>query len=409
MGLLVRLAWRSLLRHRRRTLITASAIAVGVAMCMATVALQAGMFQRLFSSLVERQTGHAQIHTPAFPTQRALHETLPDGAALLDELRRLPLVASATPRLYGFALLGAEDESLGAQLIGVDPKGERALTHLDDSLVAGRYLPERPGGGVLLGTGVAERLHVGVGDEIVVVTQAADGSLGNELYVVTGIFETGASALDRGGVFLHREDLGRLLVLDDAFHEIALLAPSRDDIPAMVEQVRRVTSREGLLLRDWRELSPSAAELIGLQNVSLLLVVGIIFGVAALGILNTMLMSVFDRTRELGVLLALGLTPGRVLASILFEAVLLALLGIVVGGAIGGLLDVWLIHSGIDLGDAAAFSTSGVTFEREMKGVFVPRDVAGVFSSVLVISTLAALWPAIRAARLPPVIAMRRR
>src|SRR5690606_21370841 len=121
MPLLVRLAWRNLWRHRRRTLITASAIAVGVAMCMATVALQAGMFQRLFSSLVERQTGHAQVHLPAFPRQRALQDTLPDGDALLEALRALPSVASATPRLYGQALLGARDEAIGAQLIGVEP------------------------------------------------------------------------------------------------------------------------------------------------------------------------------------------------------------------------------------------------------------------------------------------------
>lgn len=409
MGLLVRLAWRNLWRHRRRTLITASAIAFGVAMCMATVALQAGIFQRLFASLVERQTGHAQIHAPDFPKQRALHETIPGGQALLDELRELPAVSSASPRVYGNALLGAEQEAIGAQLIGVEPEGERALTRLDESLVSGRYLDHEAAGEALLGAGVAERLRVDVGGEIVVVTQAADGSLGNALYTVVGVYETGATALDRGGVFLHRDDLARLLALGEELHEIALLAPSRDEIPALLDEVRPLTARQGLLLRDWRQLSPSASELVGLQDVALLIVVGIVFGVAALGILNTMLMSVFERTRELGVLLALGMGPARVLALILLEAALLAFVGIVVGGLVGGVLDLYLIHRGIELGGSAELTTFGVTFEQRMKGVFVPRDVAGVFLAVLVIATLSALWPAFRAARLPPVLAMRRR
>lgn len=409
MRLLVRLAWRNLWRHRRRTLITASAISFGVAMCMATVALQAGVFQRLFSALVERQIGHAQIHDPRFPKQRALQDTIEGGQALLEELRKLPDVATATPRVYGQALLGAREEAIGAQLIGVEPESERALTRLDEALVDGRYLEPEASGGALLGVGVAKRLNVGVGDEIVVVTQAADGSLGNELYFVRGVYETGAVSLDRGGVFLHREDLARLLVLDDEIHEIALLAPSREDIPALLEEVAPFTESEGLLLRDWKELSPSAAELIGLQNVALFIVVGIVFGVAALGILNTMLMSVFERTRELGVLLALGLTPARVLGLIVVETILLALLGIIIGGVLGGLLDLWLVTRGIDLGGSSSFSSFGVTFEQRMKGAFVLRDVLGIFASVLVIAALSALWPALRAARLPPVIAMRQR
>ena len=220
MRLLMRIAWRNIWRQKRRTWITAGAMALGVAFCMATIALSDGMFADVFRILVRQNMGHVQIHNPVYPKQRALHETIPHGTEVLSQVEALPGLARASGRLYGYALLGVGEKAAGAQLGGVDPEREAPITGIAEKMESGRYLSETPSREIVLGAGLAESLEAEVGDEVVAVTQAADGSMGNDLYTIVGTFRTGSVVFDRGGAFLHREDLGTLLVLPDEIHEI---------------------------------------------------------------------------------------------------------------------------------------------------------------------------------------------
>lgn len=334
-------------------------MATGLALCMGYLAIADGMFEDIFEALVSKQLGHAQLHHPRWPRTRALFDTLDDASDLERKLRALPEVSAVSARVIGAALLAAGDESGGGQLIGVVPRDEDEVRELRRSLVEGSYLPDTPGHQVLVGKELATRLRIGVGSELVAVTQAADGSLGNEIYKVAGLLRTGSAVLDKTAVFLHLEDAQALFALEGRVHEIAVMAPDREHIDAMVAAVKAAAARpphpsdtahdgDGVLVRSWAEVNPSAYQMISLQDAMNLLVALLIFGLAGLGILNTMLMSVFERTKELGVLIALGFKPRQVLLLILAETLLLTATSILIGLLAGGLLDAWLVVHGLD-------------------------------------------------------------
>jgi len=406
--LLTRLAWRNIWRQRRRTLITAGAMAIGVAFCMAMMALIDGVYADLFDLAVGENLGHAQVHDPDYPGKRAIWESMPDAGSLLAQLDAEPTVVSVTPRVYGHGLIAFTDEAYGAQLIGVDPSREDALTRAVDKIVAGRYLAEAPANEVVLGVGLAERLEVQPGGEVVVVTQAADGSTGNDLFTVVGLLESGSVIQDRGGAWLHLADSQDLLVMPDQVHEIALQAEDRASIAPMLSALEPTTGEHGLLLRSWREINPQLAQMMEMAGASSGIFLFIVFGIAALGVLNTMLMSVFERTRELGVIQALGLRPRQLVALVILETFALTAVAAAVGVPIGLGLDAWLVLYGLDLTAVLdEYSVIGVAYDPVMMGEFHADKVVQTVFGLFVISGLAAIWPAIRAARLRPVEAMR--
>ncbi len=408
MRLLTRLAWRNIWRQRRRTLITAGAMAIGVAFCMAMMALIDGVYADLFDLAVGENLGHAQVHDPDYPGKRAIWESMPDAGSLLAQLDAEPTVVSVTPRVYGHGLIAFTDEAYGAQLIGVDPSREDALTRAVDKIVAGRYLAEAPANEVVLGVGLAERLEVQPGGEVVVVTQAADGSTGNDLFTVVGLLESGSVIQDRGGAWLHLADSQDLLVMPDQVHEIALQAEDRASIAPMLSALEPTTGEHGLLLRSWREINPQLAQMMEMAGASSGIFLFIVFGIAALGVLNTMLMSVFERTRELGVIQALGLRPRQLVALVILETFALTAVAAAVGVPIGLGLDAWLVLYGLDLTAVLdEYSVIGVAYDPVMMGEFHADKVVQTVFGLFVISGLAAIWPAIRAARLRPVEAMR--
>ena len=404
--LILKLAWRNIWRHRRRSLITAAAMSVGIALTISMMALQTGMFSQVFHILVEKQIGHVQIHAKAYPKKKALYDTIPNAPARIKQLSQLQPVRAVSGRLYGFALLGAGDEAGGARLTGILPAAEDHLTGLAANVVAGRYLSDKPAGELLLGHQLAEDLKVKLGDEVVVVTQAADGSMGNALLHVSGLFKTGASALDRGGAFIHLKDAEELFALEDQVHEIAILGAGREQVPELVAAVKKAVSDPALLVRSWAEISPEAKQMLEMQDASSFILIFLIFGVAGLGILNTMLMSVFERTRELGVLISLGFKPRQVIALILSETVLLTCLSAVIGVSLGLLLDAYLVLHGLDLGMQEGFSMSGIQFGSTLKGQFELSAVFITLVGLFLIAVLSSIWPAVRAARLRPVQAM---
>jgi ABC-type lipoprotein release transport system permease subunit len=406
---LTRIAWRNLWRHRRRTLLTAVAMAVGAALCMATTAFSDGMFDELFAVMVEQQLGHVQVHHPDHPSSRRLHDTLKGATALVEQVRALPDTAAVSGKVVGFALVGTEKKSTGAVIVGVDPEAERGEGRVGARIREGVFLPRQPGGKATIGVDLAEELGVKLGDSVVAVTQSADGSLGNAAYEIVGIHRTGDAQLDRTGLVIHVAEAQELLVLPDQLHSLTVLTEDPSAIAEYTEQLRGSIGSDKVAVKAWWEASPQAAQLMGMRDFGALITLGVVFTAAAFGVLNTMMMSVYERTRELGVLKALGLKPLRIVALIVVESALLAAVAAFLGLVLGGLLDLYLVVYGFDLSASVeeGFSFSGVMLDPVIRGSVRPVTIVYVILAVFVVSIGASLWPAVRASRLQPVEAMR--
>lgn len=410
MHFLVTVAWRNLWRHRRRSLITATATAVAVALCMAALCFQDGTFALMFDVMVEQQLGHVQIHHPDYPGRRVLQDTVHGADALVSALEARPGVAAVAPRAQGFALVGTEARSTGVLLVGVDPVREERVTPFgSEKIRSGRWLDPAPSGGIVLGEKLAEELKVSLGDEVVAVTQASDGSLGSALFHVVGTSRTGSSQMDRSGGFVHLADAQDLFVLPDEVHAVTVITTNPDGVGAWVEGARRDLGSDAVQILPWWDASPQAAQLVGMQDFSAAIVLVIVFGAAGFGVMNTMMMSVFERTRELGVLKALGMRPGRLVALVLVESVLLTGLSAAIGLVLGGLLDAWLVWHGLDfsaqLEDGMSFA--GIVLDPVVKGVVRWGSVVRIVLALFFVAVGASIWPALRAARLEPVVSLR--
>ncbi len=410
MRALMAMAWRNVLRNPRRSMLTAVAMGIGVCLCMNMLALTDGMYAQMRDILVTRTLGHVQIHHPDYPGVRSLHDTLPDLPALTAQLDALPSVAGVSVRLYGNGLVGGADTTTGAMLVGIDPRREADMRRLDTKIRQGRYLPETPEGGILIGVDLADKLEVELGESIVVVTQAADGSLGNELYEVLGTFAVGSPMLDRGGAFLHINDLAELLVLPDQAHELTLVGHDDDDasIAAMRAEAVAALADDEVVVRTWDEVDPASAAMFGMQAASNFVLTFIFLGIAAIGVVNTLLMSVMERTREFGVMRALGVRPGELIQLVVMESLVIAVFATLAGVTLGALGDIWLVTQGLDLRvQGVAYTMGNMTFEPIIYGEVNATNVLVPVVGVFICSVLASLWPAWRAARLRPVDALR--
>jgi ABC-type lipoprotein release transport system permease subunit len=398
------LAWRNIWRQTRRSLITIMAMAFGAAVCMPMMSFMDGMFATMFDVAVTQQAGHIRVEHPDYPTTNSMFDTMEDAEQKLTSLEALPDASAVTWRAHGAGLLGTDKKSTGAVLVGVDPVREAKITPTSTMLTSGEWL-NKPGQ-ILLGYGLAEELSATNGSEVVIMTQASDGSIGAGTYTVTGLVRSGNAMRDKQGAWLSLNDLQELLFIENQVHELVLLAKGgRDQVDTLKTEVQSTVGDE-VLVRSWYEADPQIAEMLklGQQQSSVMLV--IVFFLAGFGVLNTMLMSVFERTRELGVMMALGTRPRDVIRLVLMEGFLLSVMGAILGGVMGGGLTYLLCTHGIDLG-YGDFEMSGVVFPNSMKGIFHINHATSVIGSMMVISVLAALWPAWRASRLEPVEAMR--
>lgn len=401
------IAWRNLSRQGRRSLITASAMAVSVALCMCSICVNEGTYGQMFEVMVEQQLGHVLVSHPDYLAERSMYDTIPDAAAAVARVEATPGVAASTPRLKGYGLLGGPERSAGVQLVGIDPEREARVTPLEERVKQGTWLVPGEHGTVLLGDKLAAELGVGVGDEVVAVTQAADGSLGNALYRVTGVFRSGDAQMDRSGAYLHLADLQELLALPDQVHGITILASNPEVLGPTVEALRAGAPDQQVL--PWQEVSPQTAQLLSMQDAAAVMILGIVFLVASFGVVNTMLVSVFERTREFGVMRALGVGPAQLVTMVILEAVLLACLAAVLGLVLGGSGVAYLTLHGIDFSASIpdGFDMNGVVIDPVLRGRFRLQPVVMNVTTLIVVSALAAVWPATRAAWIKPIDAIR--
>jgi len=399
-------AWRNLWRNWRRTFITLAAVSTSTAIMIISWALVWGMMDNMKRNMTQVSMGDLQVHARGYLADRSIYRTVKNPVALVEAAEKSG--AKAVRRSFGFGLVSCGMKSAGAVFWGVDPEAERKAYSLASRVTDGEFLAGKSRRGITLGARLAKSLDARIGSEIIALVQAADGSLGNDLYTVSGILPRLNDAIDRGGVFIRRSDWEDLFVAPGMVHEIAVNGDGKIPLETLKSALAGPAGRDEV--RTWRELMPIIGDMLDMMDV-MMFFFNIIFGAAAgLGVMNTMLMATHERTREIGVLKALGATPFRIVRDISLEALLLGLVGCAIGTALGIFAGVYLERHGIDTAmlNAEGLRISGMVFDTIWYGKLTLKGIVSSSLLMLGICVASAVYPAVRAARLDPVKAMGR-
>lgn len=405
MNFYLKLAWRNNLRNKRRTGLAALAVGLGLAALIFTDALSVGMLAGIVDTATGTFMGQAQVHRRGFTDTMDADLSVAGGPALLARLAADPLVAGAAPRTVTFAMIASPSNSASVMLYGLEPAAERAVSRLDRALVAGDYLAGEPGA-IVIGAALASTLEVELGDKLVVTAAAAGGGdLAQAMLRVGGILDTGSRAMDSNLVFIRLAKAQELLNLGGNFHEIAVAFRNSDhaedaSLPFWADYGGGDNEAQG-----WPQLVPELGAARGMSAFGIFITAVILSGIVALGITNTLFMSLYERMFEFGVLRAVGTRPGRMALMIVAEAAVLALLSAAVGMAIG-----WLAShlTGIYGLDYTGVDFAGVTILEPIRPKFRPLQYWLYPAALFIFTLIVSLYPALYAARMNPIKAMRK-
>ena len=404
--MLATIAWRNLWRNHRRTLVMLTAIAVGLWGMIWMTALMRGMVDQMIDSSISTLSGHIQIHAEGFLDDPSVERSMPparDNPALL-ALLDSPRVTHWSERIRVPAVIRSERDVFGVTLVGINPQQEKGLSFIADSVTEGEYLADAHDSHVLIGRKLLERLKTKVGRRIVLMSQDPDNNIAERGFRIGGIFDTDLQATETSYVFTGIETARALLKMGNGVSEISLLGPDYRNLDALAADVRAAAGEADT--KTWLELDTYMASMLDVMDGVIFVWFGIIFLALSFGLVTTLLMAVFARTREIGLLPALGMPPGNILIMVLVESVIMLLIGLVAGNLLSW-LTILPIQDGIDISAVAA----GLEWAG-MSSMLLPAvkssDVLLANAIVLLLGIAASLFPAWRASRKVPVEAITR-
>lgn len=401
------IAWRNLLRQPRRTWLTVGAIAFCNLILVFMLSLQLGLYQMMIDSGLRPFTGHLQVQRTDYLDGQKLRQTVPDVSALAAELRAALGLEAVSPRASAFALVSSAERSYGVQVLGVDPRFESNVSSVPGLVKQGRYLEDHDAAEVVIGEVLARNMKASVGDELTLLGSGRDGSFAAGVATIVGVFRSGIPEMDRGAIEVPLGYFQDTFAMEAAGNSVVVTAPSLFQVADLQARATAVLpAGHDLVVRDWDELQPGLKQAIQSDLGSAMFMYAVLVVLVAFSVLNTQLMSVLERTREFGVVMALGVSPRRLSRWVLLEATLMGLMGAALGMLLG-------------LACLGFFARVGISFPglEEMTAQFnLPARIypqfswIGLFagpSVVFVGSLLAATIPAARLRRLEPVEAMR--
>jgi len=424
--ILIFVAWRNIWRNPVRSTLTISALASGLIMVILYASLLEGMMRQMVRFATEISTSHIQVHRQAFIDDQDLYATLP--WSYINEIEKNFPDIKISPRLYAAALASSTETSTGVLIKAVDPKRENRVTKMLEHVRHGTLnlgIADTTDKGIVrynlvIGAQLAKNINVAPGEELVLVTQAADGSIGNALYRVAAILKPLEPNFDRMGVLMSIEAYQQLMYLENGFHELAIKANDANQLieiqTAITDKFNQLSRQQPLdnmggqaVVRNWRQLSPAVADLLEMSKALVYIVGFIIIGLASLGMLNTMLMAVHERTHEFGILLAIGMKRRWLLLMVLLESLFLSLVSAVVGSVLGLIVNNYFEEYGIDFSQSMpdGYDWAGMVFEPIMKGYLEPIDLLYACLMMIVVTMLASLIPSWQTVRLKPAEVMR--
>ncbi len=410
MSIDIKMAWRNIWRNTRRTILTICAIAFASLLLVFMLSFQFGSYETMINTSVKIHTGHLQIQAKDYQKKKDIRLVVAPSAELSAILESIPQVESYTFRGQAFSLVSSKERTYGVLVTGIDPEREATVSRLKSLIRQGGYLNGDDSNQALIGKILARNLRVGVGDELTVLGQGRDGSIAATVVKIKGVYSSGIDDFDRASIHIPLGTFQEVYSMQGAVHEVVTIATSLaevDDIKAILKTaLPSVNSQKPLIVLDWNELMPGLRQSIEMDLVSGLIFYLLLVLVVAFSILNTFLMAIFERTREFGVLMAIGTTPGRLTKVLLIESMTLTAIGIVAGIIIGSLITLYFQSHGIDFSGASELlSQFGITGRMYPKLSLLSATSGPL--AVLVITFLAALYPALKVQRMHPVEAMR--
>jgi len=406
----VKMAWRNIWRNPRRSILTMAAIAFACLLLVFMLSWQFGSYDTMINSAVKIHTGHLQVQAQEYQDKKSIRMVVPDPARVADILKHIPDVDAYTFRANAFSLVSSKDRTYGILVTGIDPGREATVSTIKHLIRQGNYLSDDDANEALIGKLLAKNLKVTLGDELVVLGQGRDGSVAATAVKIKGIFSSGQDEFDRSSIQVTLKNFQDVYAMRGAVHEVVILGKSLDTVQKIKQtvtaEIEKIDNDHHLAVLDWMDLLPGLVEGIQMDLYSGLIFYLILVIVVAFSILNTFLMSIFERTREFGVMMAIGATPGRLTKLLLLESTAMTLVGIIVG-IIAGSLITWYfqVHGIVISGTSDIMSQFGIP--DRMYPLLSLRSIVIGPGVVLIITFLTALYPALKVRRFHPVEAMK--
>ncbi|MCB0655629.1 MAG: ABC transporter permease [Saprospiraceae bacterium] len=401
--MIFKVAWRNIWRSRTRSLVVISAVVLGIWAIIVITGFSIGMVRTYIHTAILNEWSHIQIHRSDYFVDKALEDTLPNGFAIYQNLKNEFPEELLSPRLLVQGMVSSPKAARGVTIKAIQPGPENATTELQDHLSQGQYLDVDSRNPMLIGEDLADKIQVSLNNRVVLTFQSYSGEITAASFRIVGLYKTKDSRYDSQHIFVRQEDIKKLLG-GDGLHEIAIRVPDGTDFQPIMDRI--VKEYPGLDVQSYKTLSPDLElyeSTIGLTStiMTIIVMLALIFG-----IINTMMMAVLERIKELGMLMAIGMNKQRVFFMILIETLLLGCIGAPIGMLVGYVTILLTSNTGLDLSAYSAgmreFGLSDIIYP------WVPPTIYWQLAIAVVITALiGSLFPALRAIRLRPVEAIR--
>ncbi len=407
MNIISRLAWRNLWRQPRRTWLTIGAMVFSNALLVFMISIQFGMYDLMIDNTLQAFTGHLQIQAPGYKDDLKMRQVVADIDNLAADLRRSLDLETISARGSAFALASSEERSYGLQIFGVDPDHETLVSSIPGLVKEGRFLDDNNAAEIVVGNVLARNLRVDLGGELTLLGSGRDGSFAAGVVIVVGIFDSGVPEMDRSIAEVPLGYFQDMFYMEGAGHQVVVTTPDLARVVQVKLEIEQLLpANSDLVVHDWVALQPGLKQAIQADISSAFFMYAVLVVLVAFSVLNTQLMSVLERTHEFGIVMSLGLTPGRLGRLVILETLMMGAIGMILGALLGGLITLWFGWNGFSypgMEQMAANFNLPDRFYPQATLLTLTIGPAVVFLG----SFLSALYPALRLYWLHPVEAMR--
>ncbi|MBN1914643.1 MAG: ABC transporter permease [Parachlamydiales bacterium] len=398
MKILIAIAFRNLFRQVRRSILTSLTIIIGFILLSLSIGVSLGSYHHIIEMFTAAKTGHIQIHEEDYLEKPSLYKTMP--MTIDDKMQNIPFIQASSPRVFFQALVFCHNKTFGTEVIGIEPKKEFATTNIEKKLSKGTFSKE----GIVIPYRLAQFLRADIGDEIALITQGADGSISNDLFRISGILGTQEDRSEYSSCYLDLKQAQNFLVLGDKIHEIVIRTDHYQKSWEYVHKIRLILQDKQLDIEPWQVVEKSFYQAMQTDIKGMWVSLAIIMLIIAIGILNTILMSLLERTREYGIMQALGTSSLFLVGQIIAEVFILTCISILIGSILAFLGNALLATYGIPLSKPITYGGMEFTSYKSMvswETFTIPSLL--IFSTALLIS----LFPAAKLLYKKPIESLR--